>query len=103
MYMELDYRDNILLRCIVKHSVIRQCILVNYSMLMRSIHDFIALTKNNNIVLRTKSALTKNNNIDLRTKSEVDIVIRVQCDKIMSCIDRKQHTTIALLFFNLHY
>jgi hypothetical protein len=47
--------------------------------------------------------LTKNNNIDLRTKSEVDIVIRVQCDKIMSCIDRKQHTTIALLFFNLNY
>ena len=89
MYIELDYRDNILLRCIVKHSVIRQCILVNYSMLMRSIHNFIALTKNNNIVLRTKS--------------EFDIVIRVQCDKIMSCIDRKQHTTIALLFFNLHY
>ena len=57
MYMELDYRDNILLRCIVKHSVIRQCILVNYSMLMRSIHDFIALTKNNNIDLRLRSIL----------------------------------------------
>jgi hypothetical protein len=28
-------------------------------------------------------ALTKNNNIDLRTKSEVDIVILGQCDKIM--------------------
>jgi len=28
-------------------------ILYNYSMLMRSIHDFIALTKNNNIDLRT--------------------------------------------------
>ena len=38
-------------------------------MLMRWIHEFIALTKNNNI--------------DLRTKSEVDIVILGQCDKIM--------------------
>ena len=52
-------------------------------MLVRSIHYFIGLAKNNNIVLRTKSALTKNNNIDPRTKSEVDIFIRGQCDKIM--------------------
>ena len=35
----------------------------------RSIHDLIALTKNNNI--------------DLRTKSEVNIVFLGQCDKIM--------------------
>ena len=44
-------------------------IIYNYSMLMRSIHDFITLTKNNNI--------------DMRAKSEVDIVIIDQCDKIM--------------------
>jgi hypothetical protein len=50
-------------------------VLYNYSMLMRAIHDFIALTKNNNIDLRT----------------------------IKSCIDRKQHAIIALLFFNLHW
>jgi len=36
---------------------------------MRSIQDFIALIKNNNI--------------DLRRKSEVDTVILDQCDKIM--------------------
>ena len=45
------------------------CIIYNYSMLMRSIHDFIALTKDNNI--------------DPWTKSEVDIVIIGQCDIIM--------------------
>jgi hypothetical protein len=36
-------------------------------------HDFIALTKNNNIDLRT--ALTKNNNIDLGLRPQVDIAI----------------------------
>ena len=56
-------------------------------MLMRSMHDFIALTKNNNI--------------DLRTKSEVDIVILGQYDKIMN----RPKTTCynCIIVFNLHY
>ena len=58
-------------------------IIYNYSMLMRSIHEFIALTKNNNIDLMTIHdfiALTKNNNIDLGLRPQVDIVILGQCD-----------------------
>ena len=51
-------------------------------MLMRSIHDFIALTKNNNI--------------DLRTKSEVDIVILDQYDKIMI---RPENNMLQLLYY----
>jgi hypothetical protein len=50
---------------------------------MRSIHEFIALTKNNNIDLMTIHdfiALTENNNIDLGLRPQVDIVILGQCD-----------------------
>jgi hypothetical protein len=60
----IDSRDDIWMRADKGYDMKNDMlwyVLYNYSMLMRSIHDFIALTNNNNI--------------DLRTKSEVNIVL----------------------------
>ena len=74
-------------------------ILYNYSMLMRSIHGFITLTKKNNIDLglHPQSDIVIRGQCDLGLRPQGDIVILGQWMK--SCIDRKQHVAFLLLYY----
>ena len=75
-------------------------ILYNYSMLMRSIHDFITLTKKNNIDLglHPQSDIVIRGQCDLRLRPQGDIVILGQCDEIMYRPKTTGSFFIALLF-----